>query len=80
MTSKNFDVYLQPLVEELQQLWTRVVAYDVSKPLGFKSFTLRASLLLTIHNFPRYGVVIGVSHQGYNTYPICAPNLEANIL
>ncbi len=62
MTFENFDVYLQPLVEELQQLWIGVVAYDVLKPLGFRSFTLRASLLWTIHDFLRYGVVVGVSH------------------
>jgi hypothetical protein len=36
MTFENFDVYLQPLVEELQQLWIGVAAYDVFKPLGFR--------------------------------------------
>jgi len=65
VTFKNFDFYLQPLVEKLQQLWTKVVAYDVLKPLGSRSFTLRASLLWTIHDFLGYGVVVGVSHQGY---------------
>jgi hypothetical protein len=65
VTFKNFDVYLQPLVEKLQQLWTKVVAYDVLKPLGSRSFTLRANLFWTIHDFLGYGIVVGVSHQGY---------------
>jgi hypothetical protein len=63
VTSKNFDVYLQPLVEELQQLWTKVLTYDVRKPLGSKSFTLRGILIRTIHDFPGYGIVGGVAHQ-----------------
>ncbi len=71
MTFENFEVYLQPLVQELQQLWIGVAAYDVLKPLGSRSFTLRASVLWTIHDFLGYGVVVGVSHQGYNACPIC---------
>jgi hypothetical protein len=66
VTSKNSDVYLQPLVEELQQPWIKNVAtHDVLRPLGFRSFILRTSLLWTIHDFPRYGVVTRVNHQGY---------------
>jgi hypothetical protein len=29
MTLENFDVYMHPLIEELQELWLGVVAYDV---------------------------------------------------
>lgn len=46
---ENFDVYLRPL-------------YDVQKPLGYRSFTLKGVLLWTIHDFPRYGIVVGVAH------------------
>jgi hypothetical protein len=77
MTSENFEVYLQPLVQELQQLWIGVAAYDVLKPLGSRSFTLRASLLWTIHDFPGYGIVVGVSHQGYNACPIWGPDFRS---
>ena len=34
VTSEFFDVYLEPLVEELVQLWKGVIAYDVLKDLG----------------------------------------------
>jgi hypothetical protein len=49
VTRENFDVYLCPL-------------YDVQKPLGYRSFTLRGVLLWTIHDFPGYGILIGVTH------------------
>ena len=45
VTSQYFDVYLAPLVEELQQLWNGVLAYDVLKEIGFRTFRLRAILL-----------------------------------
>jgi hypothetical protein len=61
-TSRNFDVYLQLLVEELQQLWIGVPTYDVWKPLGSRSFTLRGILIWSIHDFPRYGIVGRVGH------------------
>ncbi len=58
----HFDVYLQPLVEELQQLWKGVLAYDVVKPLSSRSFTLRCVQLWTIHDFLGYGIVAKVAH------------------
>ncbi len=80
VTSKKFDVYLQPLVAELQKIWKKVVAYIVLKPLGSRSFTLRARLW-TIHDFIGYIVVLGVSHQGYLLHvPFVGQILEVNIL
>jgi hypothetical protein len=72
-----FDVYLQPLVEEFLQLWRGIPAYDISKDIGFQTFTLRAMLLWTIHDFLGYGTVGGFSHQGYATYPWCGSELQA---
>ena len=31
-TNENMDVFIQPLVEELQKLWSGVIAQDFSKP------------------------------------------------
>ncbi len=59
------------MVEKLQQLWCGVLVYDVFKPLGSRSFTLIGVLLWTIHEFLRYGIVVGVTHQGYVACPIC---------
>ena len=30
---KNIDVYLQPLVDELKELWDVINVYDVSRPI-----------------------------------------------
>ena len=77
VTADVFDVYLEPLVEELQQLWEGVQAQDVTKDLGLRVFTLRAMLLWTIHDFPGYGTVGGFAHQGYAGCPCCGCNLGA---
>jgi hypothetical protein len=62
---KNFDVYLQLVVEELQELWKGIIAYDMLKLVGSMSLTLRGVLLWTMCGFLGYGIVVGVSHQGY---------------
>ena len=80
VTSEFFDVYLEPLVEELVQLWKGVVAYDVLKDLGARTFKLRGVLLWTIHDFPGYGTVAGVAHQGYAACPVCGPHFKGGHL
>jgi hypothetical protein len=77
VTSEHLDVYLEPLVEELLQLWEGVPAYDVHKDVGFREFTLQGMLLWTIHDYPGYGAVGGFSHQGYAGCPYCGSNLGA---
>ena len=40
---KNMDVYLQPLVDELKELWDGINVYDVSRPIAAeRSFTIMA--------------------------------------
>jgi hypothetical protein len=80
VTSKHLDVYLEPLVEELLQLWDGVVAYDVCKDVGQREFTLQGMLLWTIHDYPGYGAVGGFTHQGYAGCPYCGSNLGAEHL
>ena len=36
--SQVFDMYLEPLVEEFLELWSGILAYDVTKEAGFRSF------------------------------------------
>jgi hypothetical protein len=45
VTSEVFDVYLEPLVEELLQLWYGIPAYDITKEPTLRTFTLWAALL-----------------------------------
>jgi hypothetical protein len=44
----DIDVYLQPLIDELIELWGGVEAYDASAKC---KFTLKAALLWTINDY-----------------------------
>ncbi|XP_042467453.1 uncharacterized protein LOC122050628 [Zingiber officinale] len=58
----RIDVYLQPLIEELVELWNDgIYTYDASSK---QMFNLRAALLWTISNFPAYGNLSGWSTKG----------------
>ena len=63
------DIYLQPLIEELKELWEiGVHTYDASKRQNFK---LHAALLWTINDFPAYGMLSGWSTKGKLACPVC---------
>ena len=68
----KIDVYLQPLIDELQQLWSEGVwTFDASMN---QNFNLRASLMWTIGDFPAYGMLSGWSTCGKLACPICMKN------
>jgi hypothetical protein len=75
VTSEVFDVYMEPLMEDLLELGTSIVAYDVTKPVGFRAFMLRVVLQWTIHDFPGHGTVGGFAYQGYASCPWRGPEL-----
>nr|XP_009772602.1 PREDICTED: uncharacterized protein LOC104222960 [Nicotiana sylvestris] len=61
MPGNDIDVYLQPLIQELRELWYDVVqTLESSKNENFK---MRAALMWTISNFPGLGNL-----SGWNTY------------
>ncbi|KAK2436386.1 hypothetical protein QL285_021384 [Trifolium repens] len=61
MPGNDIDVYLQPLIKELKELWTTgVVTHDSFKK---ERFTLHATLMWTISDFPGLGAL-----SGWNTY------------
>ncbi|XP_065847546.1 uncharacterized protein [Euphorbia lathyris] len=63
------DVYLQPLIEELKDLWeVGVATFDVSTR---QNFMLHASLLWTINDFPAYANLSGWSTKGKMACPCC---------
>ncbi|GAU21906.1 hypothetical protein TSUD_34030 [Trifolium subterraneum] len=71
----KIDVYLQPLIDELQQLWNYgVVTYDASKKHNFR---MRAALMWTINDFPAYAMLSGWSTAGRLACPICMKNSKA---
>jgi Transposase family tnp2 len=72
---KSFDVFLQPLIKELKDLWlTGVPAFDVSQK---QNFTLKAVLLWTISDFPAYGMLSGWSTHGKLACPYCMEETDS---
>ena len=51
------DVYLEPLVEELRELWD--VGVQVCDASLKEVFQLRAALMWTINDFPAYADLLG---------------------
>ena len=51
---KHMDVYLEPLIDELEKLWRGLALVDISRPLFSRHFDLKAVLMWTMHDFPRY--------------------------
>ena len=51
----NFDIYMQPLIEELKLLWNDgAQIYDVSTK---QNFVMKAVILWTVSDFPSYGML-----------------------
>ncbi|KAJ0682431.1 hypothetical protein HanPI659440_Chr16g0647251 [Helianthus annuus] len=66
---KDMDVFLRPLVDELKQLWqTGVRTKDAATNTYF---TMKATLLWTINDFPARSSLSGWSGQGYMACPTC---------
>ncbi|XP_020082200.1 uncharacterized protein LOC109705831 isoform X1 [Ananas comosus] len=66
------DIYLQPLINELKELWdVGVETFDVSIR---QNFQLHAALLWTINDFPAYGNLSGWSTKGKLACPCCNKN------
>ena len=76
LTGSNFDVFIQPLVDELQQLWSRrgVLTRDAKAHMGMSHFNLRAVLMWTLHDFPAYGLISGLTTKGFKGCPVCGPH------
>ncbi|XP_071727849.1 uncharacterized protein [Rutidosis leptorrhynchoides] len=65
----SIDVYMQPLVDELKELWdTGVNTYDASNK---SNFTLRVGLIWTLSDFPTYANLSGWSTKVKLACPSC---------
>ncbi|KAL0293325.1 UNVERIFIED_CONTAM: hypothetical protein Sradi_6944600, partial [Sesamum radiatum] len=73
----KIDVYLQPLVEELNELWNGVMTYDVSST---QMFNMRAALLWTISDFPGYAMLSGWGTKGAYACPNCGKDTRSKWL
>lgn len=56
---KNMDVYLEPLIEELQELWNGVAVMDVTRPPLDRRAIIKGILLWTMHDYPGLGELSG---------------------
>ncbi|KAM6594430.1 hypothetical protein CsatA_002133 [Cannabis sativa] len=65
----DIDVYLEPLIEDLNTLWNEGV--ELHDAFVNKTFTLRAILMWTIQDFPAYGNLAGCKTKGYCSCPLC---------
>lgn len=71
----SLDVFLQPLIEELKELWsTGVDPYDVSLS---QNFNLKAVLLWTISDFPAYSMLSGWTTHGKLSCPVCMESTKS---
>jgi hypothetical protein len=65
---RDFDIFMEPLIEELQQLWKRVWATDTLMGKGFK---LRVVVLWCIHDYPALSMLYGQVAKGYFACMCC---------
>ena len=71
---KNLGVLLQPMVDELLELWDGVNTWDAFLKQNFR---MRASYLWSIHDFPAYGMFSGWSTHGIFACPQCMCDTNA---
>ena len=55
---KDFDVFMQPLIRDLQTLWEGVPTRDVCQPKE-QNFLLRAVVLYCTYDYPALGTMSG---------------------
>ena len=67
--SKKIDAFLQPLIDELNELCTvGIETYDISRK---ENFQMHAALLWTINDFPGYSDLFGWKVKGPLACPHC---------
>ena len=78
VTSTRFDVFLEPLLEELLDLWdVGVETHDATAYGGSQYFNFCAILIWTIHDFLAYGIISGLVMKGYLGCFVCGPGIKS---
>lgn len=68
----DIDVYLEPLIDDLKELWNNGV--EVYDSFSKSMFNLKAILMWTISDYPAYGNLSGHPTKGRVACPICGVN------
>ncbi|KAJ4772152.1 Transposase tnp2 [Rhynchospora pubera] len=72
---RDIDVFLQPLIDELEILWSMgIEMYDVSLK---QNFNMKAALAYTVNDFPAYSVLSGWGTSGAMSCPCCMDKTKA---
>ncbi|XP_074315383.1 uncharacterized protein LOC141651578 [Silene latifolia] len=71
----NIDIYLQPLIEELKDLWN--VGLETYDKFRNETFKLHAALTWTISDFPRNSMLSGWKTKGKFACPSCNHETES---
>jgi hypothetical protein len=75
-TNENMDVFIWPLLEELQKLWSSVIAQDFSKLAGERHFLLRGILMWVFSDYPAYSLISGLCTHGHKGCTVCGLGTE----
>ena len=49
---KYMNVYIEPLIDELLNLWNGITMYGISRPIRQRQFQFHAMVVWTIHDVP----------------------------
>ncbi|XP_021721140.1 uncharacterized protein LOC110688702 isoform X1 [Chenopodium quinoa] len=66
---RNIDVYLQPLIDELKELWN--IGIETYDAFSKENFQMHAAVLWTIKDFLAYGDLSGWTTKGHFACPCC---------
>ncbi|KAL0427820.1 UNVERIFIED_CONTAM: hypothetical protein Slati_2956800 [Sesamum latifolium] len=69
------DIYLEPLIEELQNLWH--VGCQMCDNAKDETFTMRAALMWIVNDLPAYGMASRWSTAGVMGCPVCMKDTRA---
>ncbi|XP_020081003.1 uncharacterized protein LOC109704650 isoform X2 [Ananas comosus] len=73
----DIDIYLQPLIAELKQLWDGVDTFDASTK---QNFIMKGALMWTVNDFPAYANLSGWSTKGRVACPCCGVSTDSRWL
>jgi hypothetical protein len=74
--NEYIDVYLQSLVEELEELWKGVKAYNVTRPKCSFESMLRVICMWSLHDYIAYGLFVDYQTKGYFACLLCGPKVD----
>ncbi len=67
VTVEQFDIFIEPLVEELKMLWDGGVnVQNAIQFNGMGQFNMKSILMWTMHDLPMYGIVVGLSLTSFS--------------